>query len=388
MIYITVKQTPKTHQMTIDELLFGGDNIICHTRMNDSNTITYKRNKVDFESQLLKNKISTEKINQMLLLLKRFLMGTASLRAVENRHDLYNRFAIPKKSGGLRWIDAPNPELKRELDWLKYLLESEFNAKILHHTNAFAYIGQRSTLDAIKKHQSNQSRWFGKLDFSNFFGSITIDFTMKMLSMIFPFCILIQEPGGEEIVRDVLDLAFLDGVLPQGTPISPMLTNIIMIPIDFELTKKLNDCKESSFVYTRYADDFLISSRYDFDINNIVDMVEATIREFDAPLVLNKSKTRYASSAGRNWNLGLMLNKDNEITVGHKKKKVLKSMLHNYITDKSKGIDWELHDIQHMDGVLNYIKHIEPQNTVAIIEHINKTHNCNVIEMINKDLKV
>ena len=40
-----------------------------------------------------------------------------------------------------------------------------------------------------------------------------------------------------------LELAFMDGVLPQGTPASPLITTIMMIPIDFCLNRKLIERK-------------------------------------------------------------------------------------------------------------------------------------------------
>ena len=49
---------------------------------------------------------------------------------------------------------------------LKAILETDFGA--LHHTSAFAYVKGRCTLDAARKHQQNESRWFLHTDFSNF----------------------------------------------------------------------------------------------------------------------------------------------------------------------------------------------------------------------------
>jgi single-stranded DNA-binding protein len=65
-----------------------------------------------------------------------------------------------------------------------------------------------------------------------------------------------------------------------------------------------------------------------------------------APFSINPEKTRYGSAAERNWNLGLMLNNDNQITIGHKRKKEFKAMLDNYIRNRKSGSGWERHDIQ------------------------------------------
>ena len=59
-------------------------------------------------------------------------------------------------------------------------------------------------------------------------------------------------------------------------------------------------------------------------------MIVDTLARFHAPFELNTSKTRYGSAAGANWNFGIMLNKDNQMTIGRKKKKQLESMLTAY----------------------------------------------------------
>ena len=154
-----------------------------------------------------------------------------------------------------------------------------------------------------------------------------------MFSMVFPFSEIVKEPQGEAALRTAMSLAFLNGGLPQGTPISPLITNVMMIPVDFKLSNTLRNFEKQSFIYTRYADDFIISSKYDFDVRSVEELVVSTLNSFGAPFTINASKTRYGSSAGRNWNLGVMLNKDNEITVGHKKKKQIKEMVNGSAYD-------------------------------------------------------
>ena len=169
--------------------------------------------------------------------------------------------------------------------------------------------------------------------------------------------------------------------------LSPLITNVMMIPVDFKLSNTFRNFENQSFVYTRYADDFIISSKYDFDVRMVEKLVVDTLNEFEAPFTINASKTRYGSSAGRNWNLGVMLNKDNEITVGHKKKRQFQSMLYNYISDKQNGIDWERDDVQVMQGLHSYYRMVEKDNIDAIVRHINGKRNVDVLKMIKEDLR-
>lgn len=378
MVYITVMQSQIYHQMTLEEFLFQNFQAQTILNTNVSNTRTYAYETV---SEHFTSRIDTDALIRKLV---RFNDQTEALRAQE-RSTLYETFHIPKKSGGLRRIDAPKPELMNALRNLKTIFEEDFHA--LYHTSAFAYVKNRCTVDAVKRHQKNNSKWFGKLDLHDFFGSTTLDYVIKMFSMVFPFSEIVKFPNGEAELRKALDLAFLNGGLPQGTPLSPLITNVMMIPVDYKLANAFRDFDKQRFIYTRYADDFIISSKVDFDVHRVEKLVVDTLHEFGAPFTINESKTRYGSSAGRNWNLGVMLNKDNEITVGHKKKRQFQSMLYNYITDKRKGISWPREDIQTMQGLHSYYRMVEPETIDAIVKHTNEKMETDVLRLIKDDLR-
>lgn len=378
MVYITVMQSPIYHQMTLEEFLFQNFQAQTILNTNVSNTRTYAYETV---SEHFTSRIDTDALIRKLV---RFNDQTEALRAQE-RSTLYETFHIPKKSGGLRRIDAPKPELMNALRNLKTIFEEDFHA--LYHTSAFAYVKNRCTVDAVRRHQKNNSKWFGKLDLHDFFGSTTLDYVIKMFSMVFPFSEIVKFPNGEAELRKALDLAFLNGGLPQGTPLSPLITNVMMIPVDYKLANAFRDFDKQRFIYTRYADDFIISSKVDFDVHRVEKLVVDTLHEFGAPFTINESKTRYGSSAGRNWNLGVMLNKDNEITVGHKKKRQFQSMLYNYITDKRKGISWPREDIQTMQGLHSYYRMVEPETIDAIVKHTNEKMETDVLRLIKDDLR-
>ena len=376
MVYITVMQSPIYHQMTLEEFLFQNFQAQTILNTNVSNTRTYAYETV---SEHFTSRIDTDALIRKLVC---FNDQTEALRAQE-RSTLYETFHIPKKSGGLRRIDAPKPELMNALRNLKTIFEEDFHA--LYHTSAFAYVKNRCTVDAVKRHQKNNSKWFGKLDLHDFFGSTTLDYVIKMFSMVFPFSEIVKFPNGEAELRKALDLAFLNGGLPQGTPLSPLITNVMMIPVDYKLANAFRDFDKQRFIYTRYADDFIISSKVDFDVHRVEKLVVDTLHEFGAPFTINESKTRYGSSAGRNWNLGVMLNKD--ITVGHKKKRQFQSMLYNYITDKRKDISWPREDIQTMQGLHSYYRMVEPETIDAIVKHTNEKMETDVLRLIKDDLR-
>lgn len=379
MYYITVKQPPSYHQMTLEEFLFGGNTQTRLINENLTNTRTYE---VENISERFLQLVNVDKLIEKLTW---FNERTDYLRE-KPRRDWYYEFHIPKKSGGLRKIDAPEPELKEALSTLKTIFEVDFQA--LYHTSAFAYIHKRCIIDLLKRHQANESKWFEKLDLSNFFGSTTMEWVLQMFSMVFPFSEVLKDERGRAEFTKAIELGFLDGGLPQGTPLSPIITNIMMIPVDFEIARTLREYNHQRFVYTRYADDFQISSKYSFSFTEIQDVIVSILKNFKAPFTINSAKTRYGSSAGQNWNLGLMLNKDNEITVGHKKKRQFQAMLSSYVMDRKNGIAWDKSDIQTMEGYRNYYRMVEREKIDGIVKHLSDKFGVDIVKAIKEDLAV
>ena len=393
-IYVTVPQSPSTHQMTLEELFSGAD-FSRYCRTNEGNTVTRVADAWKITELCRKKPWLQDSAYGFAAQMERafgnFNEAHKNLKSVD-RQELYDTFFIPKASGGLRRIDAPKPELMLALRDLKDIFENVCGASSMYHTSAFAYIRGRSTIDSIKKHQQHGSKWFLKLDCHGFFPSTTIEFVEKQFAKIFPFSLLYSF-GREKELHDALELCFLNGGLPQGTPISPLITNIMMIPIDHVLFNGLKNCKElkESLVYTRYADDILISGRYKFNWRKVQAGVVRAFEAFDAPFTLNAKKTRFGSVSGSNWNLGVMLtpnpnNRDELImTVGRQKKKRLETMLFNYARDRKVGRSWDLADIQEMQGFASYIRMVEGEVCDRIINHVSQKTGMNISEQIKRD---
>ena len=377
MPYITIKQAPLYYQMSFEEIMAGIEDLSKYVNPNVANTRTYW---VERPNQRL---LDNTDIDMMIDLLRAFNHSKEAL-FTQDRTSLYYRFHIPKKSGGLRRIDAPLPDLKNALRELKTLFETHMFA--LYHTTAFAYVRGRSTMDALKRHQKNESKWFLKLDFADFFGSTTPTFVLDTLSNLFPFSEIVKHPSGKRELQKALSLCFLDGGLPQGTPISPFITNVMMIGIDHKISNSLRNFDSRRFVYTRYADDLLISCKIDFDKDLVQQFVIDTLASFNAPFTIKREKTRYGSAAGRNWNLGLMLNSENQITIGHKRKKQFKAMLDHYIRARMSENPWELHDIQVLSGLISYYRMVEKSYIDYLLQQCGSKHNIDIETCIKTDL--
>lgn len=298
----------------------------------------------------------------------------------------YKVFQIPKATGGYRTIKAPEDNLMNMMRYLKIQLE---HIGIRQHDSAYAYVPQRDCKKAIMRHQSNGSNWFLKLDISKFFDHCTPEFIKLQLKEIYPFSEM-KVQQYDPFINALTGLACYEGSLPQGTPLSPLITNWLMIPIDYMINKVLHEQFGEFFVYTRYADDMLISCRTQFDYNKVVEAIQKILKGFNCPFELNTDKTRYGSKNGRNWNLGIMYNKDNNLTVGYKRKHQLKVMLHQLaimVHDSPQVTEEVLGFMRTLMGEIAYLNNIEPDYCSKLLAFMNNKRHYDAVNIIKHVLK-
>lgn len=375
-VYLTyaITKPNKTTQQDLFDAIFNGVDI-----PNNEEKTSYANFHTVLTNEISITPTTEMQINEIKNCIKAFaIVLTPFINDGLEKH--YTSFKIPKRNGKLRQIDAPDEDLKQILRQLKDQLQNRF--KCLPHNAAFAYVKNRAPLDALKKHQRNESKWFLKLDLKNFFPSCNESFIHAQLSQIHPFSQCYTDKESQKAIFTVIQGAMLRGGLPQGTPLSPFLTNIIMIPIDYAIHNLCKQFNKQHLVYTRYADDILISSKYNFDFKEVEKQIDAILKR-TSPLQINREKTRYGSAAGSNWNLGLMLNKDNNITLGYKAKRELKKDLLSICTT----IDaWAAEDLKALHGTISYFLQIEPEYITHIIRKYSEKYNkgYNIVDAIRE----
>jgi hypothetical protein len=295
---------------------------------------------------------------------------TANISEI-NTSEHYRHFQIPKKSNPhkMRQIDAPDDFLSNIQTMYKNQIENELQA--LPHKAAHAYVARCSTVTAMQTHQKNDSKWYLQIDLKDFFNSINGEWLKSQLLQVFPFPMM-----DESELDKLIHISLLNGSLPQGSHLSPVLTNLAMVPIDYILTERLHNYHGHHYVYTRYADDITISCKEKFDPKEILNVIIFVFKAFKVPFRINNDKTRFGSTAGRNYHLGLIVNKDNQLSVGHEKNQKFRAMIFNFCTI---GDEWELHDVQKMLGLISYYKAIEPEFVDKVLNKYNTKFNIDIM---------
>ena len=364
MIYVTRKRIAIPKQVTLEDILL--DREIPEIKDIGTSTLTRVYPETPDELKHCFN------IDLLIKWLNDFNERHADLFQRE-RNSMYYQFKIPKKTGGFRDIDAPVKELQSALTEVVNFLKNQCN--ILYHTAAFAYIEERSTVDCVRRHQKNNSNWFLKLDIKSFFPSTTLKYLMHISSMTYPLSEICKIQEGKAALERTFSLAFKDGKLPQGTTLSPLISNIVMLPIDF---KVFNTLAARKIVYTRYCDDMIISAQEKFPWQEVVKIVKDAFTEMGAPYRINDEKTRFGSKKGSNFNLGLMLNGNNDITVGYKAKKRYKAALCSFIQDTIHGNRWPLEDVTHLNGLTSYYRYLEKEYFDQIWKRASEKWNVDI----------
>lgn len=165
----------------------------------------------------------------------------------------YHSFEIPKRSGGKRSISAPKNALKTLQQNLSELLQDcadELNEKRIRKDSiAHGFKRQRSIITNARVHR--RRRWILNLDLEDFFTSINFGRVRGFFIRNRDFAL------NENVATIVAQIACHNGVLPQGSPSSPVISNLIAHILDLHLVTLAS---QAGCTYSRYADDLSFST--------------------------------------------------------------------------------------------------------------------------------
>ncbi len=215
----------------------------------------------------------------------------------------YSQFSINKKSGEKRIINAPVEGLKNILKSFNFILQCLYDP----HKATMGFVANKSIVDNAKKHAD--SNYVYNIDLKDFFHSFDrnrvkreflyhfFNFDKEREALAFLLASLCTHPFEIEGETKI--------VLPQGSPTSPTITNILCQTLDRRLTGLAN---RFGLQYTRYADDITFSSQHNIYKNKDFQNELHRIIEKDQNLQINPKKTRLQKRGYKQEVTGLVVN--------------------------------------------------------------------------------
>jgi group II intron reverse transcriptase/maturase len=174
----------------------------------------------------------------------RLLAGTYNPSAVR-------RVEIPKPDGGVRLLGIPNVLDRMIQQAVAQILNGIFDGGFSEASYGFRQ--GRSAHDAIRsaqEHISDGYKWVVDIDLEKFFDRVNHDKLMSLIARKIAdkrVLKLIRRYLESGVMINGLEVITEDGV-PQGGPLSPLLSNIMLDELDKELEKR-------GHRFVRYADD-------------------------------------------------------------------------------------------------------------------------------------
>lgn len=284
----------------------------------------------------------------------------------------YKRFKVAKKTGGFRLISAPMPRLKKAQH---YILEEILN-KVATHPKAHGCVIGKSILSNAVPHV-NKAVVINQ-DLKNFFPTITYN-RIKGVFKSFGyseqvaviFALLCSEPK-------ILDISLLgenyfaqrgNRFLPQGSPCSPAITNVLCKNMDFRLE---GIAKKYGFNYSRYVDDITFSGEKEQfkNISAILKYSRKIVK--DENFVLHPDKLRIMKRHQRQEVTGVIVNE--KPNVNKKSLKRFRALLYQIEKDGLQGKSWNggSNVLAEIDGFANFIYQIDKVKGIIYKQRVAK----------------
>ncbi len=307
----------------------------------------------------------------------------------------YHSFTIPKKTGGSRDILAPKTDLKQLQQKLATLLsncyeEIECNriSKLTKPVSilSFSSHGFRRTIDnehylnkfsfdiySNAKNHTNKKYVFN-LDIKDFFKSIDFPRIVGYFVKNNDFLLEVDVAVTIAQIATYRESGNTKGYLPQGSPLSPIISNLIGSILDIKI---LRLAKKYKLDYTRYADDITLSTNLkDFPHQIAVHRQDRWIVGLQLEKIIkssgfevNKSKTRLYTKNERQEVTSLSVNK--KVNIRKEYYRYTRSMVNQYCVTgmyfkSSEHRRANIANDNSLNGVLSFIYYIKRDRNLVV----------------------
>jgi RNA-directed DNA polymerase len=260
---------------------------------------------------------------------------------------------IPKANGGERTLGIPIVLDRMIQQAIHQQMSPFFEADFSE--NSFGFRPGRSAHDAVRKAQSYiqaGKKWVVDIDLKNFFDQINHDKLMSYVAM---------KTGDKALLRMIgkylrAPQRQADGTqskrtkgTPQGGPLSPLLANIYLDPLDKEMEQR-------GYAFVRYADDIAIFASSQRSAQRIYESIVNWL-ERNLKIEVNREKSGSGPSEESSL-LGFRLYEDGRIGVAPKSIGKLKAKVRELwearqsLTSEQLRSQWQ----QYICGWWNYFK--------------------------------
>jgi len=249
----------------------------------------------------------------------------------------YRSFEILKRRGGSRKIDAPSADLmllQRRLSDLLQDCVAEINkAHNRKDDLAHGFKRDRSIITNATKHR--RRRYVLNIDLKDFFGTINFGRVRGFFLKDRNFAL------HKDAATVLAQIACHENSLPQGSPCSPVISNLIGNVLDIHLGKLAFD---TGCIYSRYADDITFSTNKPQFPPSLARPVEGENHRWEVGEVLqeivtragfgiNAEKTRMQYRNSRQDVTGLVVN--SKVNIRSEYRRTVRAMAHRlFITGK------------------------------------------------------
>lgn len=288
----------------------------------------------------------------------------------------YVTFQIPKKGGGAREINAPDPRLKtlqRRLANVLYASTAELDAINKRKSLAHGFKKSHSIVTNAQAHKGR--RYVLNLDIENFFPTINFGRVRGFFLKNKDFEL------NEKVATIVAQIACHNNELPQGSPCSPIISNLVGHLLDVRLARLARTYK---CTYSRYADDLTFSTNqklFPKELAEQVDPESCSWKIGDAleseitrcGFTINEAKTRMQYRMSRQVVTGLVVNQ--KVNIRSDYYRYARAMCHSLFStgeytlpnsidsgapeDEDDAKEIKFADLNRLEGVVNHIHYVK-----------------------------